>query len=653
MPDGSNPVLDLLSGLVFLLGIAFYAFRIIPPSPPREPPQTPVKWNDTGPIIGIDLGTRYSRVGLVVSDRHVKIFGRQEEGQAIPSVICLTRNETIVGFTDITKCFEGNTRSIRDLIHVVSDSHRPSRSVLPGQDIPDATLDSIEASALPIIAAHLSQLRLIAETFYGSQISQAVITFPQDFEDVDREVVKRAALLAGLSPTHFLDEAVAIGIAYGLDRLPSESHALVLDGGSSARAALLHFADGSIRVVSRIQNATLGSDAFNQALTAFIGDAYTRSFNDEMCSAQATGIEDQVEVAKRTLSFEDSTAIAVLEHGSPWLLVPLTVDKFDAVTASVVDNIVANILHSVLQAADVPARAVDYAILAGGSAYIPILQATLREQFPRCRILSFGERYPDEAVVYGAALFARRLALGAVPEERKIHTQDATPLRFGTEGVGGLFVTVIPPNSALPATYTRRFKNFGRFIKIFIGAAEYTNATEFVGCVVLPPYINSRRLQITFNLNTYGVLNVTTADDTGRCVHIPFLTVRIAMDLKASLLSTHSALLVPRRPTEVELTRMHADFERANKRADVTRRMRDMRSLLAQHKPLMQKQIRRFPADHPTRHGDLQILDAMDSLDVWLARHMLSASEEQFVGKLARLEELLWHDILKAKAANP
>jgi hypothetical protein len=48
--------------------------------------------------------------------------------------------------------------------------------------------------------------------------------------------------------------------------------------------------------------------------------------------------------------------------------------------------------------------------------------------------------------------------------------------------------------------------------------AEYTNATEFIGSVQLPPSMNTTRLKITIELNTYGVLNVSAVDSAGRYV---------------------------------------------------------------------------------------------------------------------------------------
>lgn len=55
--DDSRWLGDFLAGLAFFLGLTFYGFRMIPPTATRESVQTPVKWNTSGPIIGIGILT--------------------------------------------------------------------------------------------------------------------------------------------------------------------------------------------------------------------------------------------------------------------------------------------------------------------------------------------------------------------------------------------------------------------------------------------------------------------------------------------------------------------------------------------------------------------------------------------------------------------
>jgi molecular chaperone DnaK (HSP70) len=284
-------------------------------------------------------------------------------------------------------------------------------------------------------------------------------------------MIQEAARLAGLSPVRLPDQAVAIAVAYGLDRRRTESYAFVLDVGSTTRATLLHVNNGDAKVVSSAQQ--LGGDAVNHLLIAHAVDAYRYTLSDELNLVQRLVLEDQVETAKIKLSKEEHTVIALPIQDGPWFLVPLPATKFNSITANLIDDIVGGTIEEVLRTAQVVPGAIDdvrassfamepifirdpQVILAGGSAHIPALQRYLARSFPGTIPLSTGERYPDDAVVYGASLFARRLALGQVPDESKIYVQNATPMRFGIEVAGGLFATLIPRNSPLPVKITRR-----------------------------------------------------------------------------------------------------------------------------------------------------------------------------------------------------
>ncbi|KAF7359631.1 Molecular chaperone DnaK [Mycena venus] len=297
--------------------------------------------------------------------------------------------------------------------------------------------------------------------------------------------MKDAALLAGLSPVRLLDQPVAIAMAYGLDRLETDSLAFVLDVGSSTRAALLHITNTDSKIVASARN--VGGGAISKPLLDYAREAFRLAINDDIDDVQRMVLEDQVEQAKTKLSFEDLAVIALPIHDAPWFLVPVTAAELNTRTGELVEDIVNGTIEQVLRAAGVSIHAIDHAILAGGSSYIPAIRDRFARAFPSIIPLSTAERYPDDVVVHGASLFARRLALGMVPEESKIYVGNATPMRFGIEIAGGLFSTIIPRNSPLPARMTRRLTIPGRSIRVFTGAAEYTNATEFIGSVVLPP----------------------------------------------------------------------------------------------------------------------------------------------------------------------
>ncbi|KAJ7919920.1 Hsp70 protein-domain-containing protein [Mycena leptocephala] len=623
MPDDSRWLGDVLAVAAFLLGLTCYGLRMVPPAAPREPPQIPVEWDKTGPIIGIDIGRTYARVGLVVSEHRIQIFRHQQGSSTLDADACLALQDDLAGSADgdQSPILPPSYSSVEIAHHLFGPEDSPVRPSIPlrASAFPTPRREEV---CLDITATLLRKLRVMAENFHGSRISQAVIAIPGHYTEKQRAMIQEAARLAGLSPVRLLDQAVAIAVAYGLDRRRTESYAFVLDVGSTTRATLLHVNNGDAKVVSSVQQ--LGGDAVNHLLIAHAVEAYRYTLSDELNLVQRLVLEDQVETAKIKLSKEEHTVIALPIQDGPWFLVPLPATKFNSITANLIDDIVGGTIEEVLRTAQVVPGAIDDVILAGGSAHIPALQRYLARSFPGTIPLSTGERYPDDAVVYGASLFARRLALGQVPDESKIYVQNATPMRFGIEVAGGLFATLIPRNSPLPVKITRRLNLPRRSIRIFTGMAEYTNATEFIGSVQLPPSMNTTRLKITIELNTYGVLNVSAVDSAGR---------------------SHAMLLEPRRPSGAEIARMEAEAAALADRADLMRRMQTFRAHVAHSLPVLTQQLRALAADHPKRALRAKVVDTLTALDIWMTKYMLSASRERFLAKLAELEEVLRQDL--------
>ncbi|KAJ7662634.1 Hsp70 protein-domain-containing protein [Mycena polygramma] len=632
MEEESRWLGDVLAGVAVLLGLTIFGLQLIPPGNPaeREAPQTPVQWDQGGPIIGIDIGATYGRVGFVVSEHRVKI-SRSHDATGVEASLPRTK--------DCRRYLRGGHSTAKYLAALDQSPYltwpenwgdegvarypsKPHASETQRSSLHLASTSQVDESCIGAISTSIAKLHAIAEEFHGSRVSQAVLAIPSDYTEEQRGMIWDAALHARLSPVHLIDQPTAIALAYGVDRRCTECNAFVLDVGSSTHAALLRNNNGSIAVVASGQNR--GGDALSDLLLRHATEAFRDATGKGLDALQRPVLEDQVEMAKIRLSMEEDAVIALPIKDEPWFLLPITRAEFNNITAHLIENIIAGTIDNVLRGAGISADAVEHVILAGGSAHIPALQQRLAEYFPAIIPLSTGERYPDDAVVYGASLLARRLSLGQVPDDRKIYVQNATPMRFGVEVAGGLFATLIPRNSPLPASITRRLTLPGRTIRIFTGTEEYTNATEFVGSVVLPPRMKTTRLQITLDLSPYGVLNVTAKDSAG---------------------GSHSALLVPRRPFPEEIGRMEAEAAALAERNDIILRMQTFRTYLANYRPSLTRQLNTFAADHPQRAVRVQILETTAALDAWMVNHMATASREQFFAKLGELEELLKEDI--------
>jgi len=141
---------------------------------------------------------------------------------------------------------------------------------------------------------------------------------------------------------------------------------------------------------------------------------------------------------------------------------------------------------------------------------------------------------------------------------------------------------------------------------------------------MLPPHMNTTRLKITFDLSVYGTLNVTAVDSLG---------------------SSRSILVEPRGPSEAEIARMEAEAAALAEREDVMRRMQTFRAYIAHYRPVLTRQLSGLAANNPQRGVRTQIVETLADVEAWMAKRILSASREQFLGKLEGLESLLRQDV--------
>ena len=186
-----------------------------------------------GPIIGIDLGTTYSCVG-VWTDDHVEIIANSEGNRTTPSVVAFTAQERLIGQAAQSQAASNaaNTvfdakrligRSIKDTVVQADLKHFPF-SVVPGAD-GDKPMIQVEYmgetrtfAPEEVSAMVLVKMRQTAEAFLGRPITRAVVTVPAYFNDSQRVATKNAGSIAGLDVKRIINEPTAAALAYGLDK---------------------------------------------------------------------------------------------------------------------------------------------------------------------------------------------------------------------------------------------------------------------------------------------------------------------------------------------------------------------------------------------------------------------------------------------------
>ena len=218
-----------------------------------------------GTVIGIDLGTTYSCVGVVKNNR-VEIIANDQGNRITPSYVAFGKDgERLIGDAaknQLTSNPENTIFDAKRLIgrqydepsvqhdkkywpfHVVEKNEKPHIKVMLAADGQEKLFAPEEISAMV-----LGKMKEIAEAFLGKKVTHAVVTVPAYFNDAQRQATKDAGTISGLTVIRIINEPTAAAIAYGLDKKDNEKKILVFDlGGGTFDVSVLTIDNGVFEV---------------------------------------------------------------------------------------------------------------------------------------------------------------------------------------------------------------------------------------------------------------------------------------------------------------------------------------------------------------------------------------------------------------------
>jgi len=491
--------------------------------------------NETDPIIGIDLGTTHSLVGVVEAGFPI-VLADNEGRRLLPSVVLFPKSDDRSGFEAPLVGHEAlraaalhpPSRTVRSVKRLMgrgpAELGEEERASRPQSLVPDGRgglalcLGGEErVTPVEVSARILGELKRIAEEALEQPLTRAVVTVPAYFNHSQREATKAAAALAGLTVERIVNEPTAAALAYGLDRLEEDRTVAVYDlGGGTFDLSVLKMKEGLFEVVATAGDTRLGGDDIDAALAAHLAAELRLG---ELSPGEAEALAAAARAAKENLSSETvhSLRLPFFREGRSYET-EVSRETLERIAAPILERTASICRRAFAEAENKGVGSIDRLILVGGSTRMPSVKAKLREWFGMEPDLS---QHPDEAIALGAAIQAGMLC-GRV---RSLVLVDVTPLSLGIETFGGLMNVIIPRNTTIPAKAGELFTNAaadqeGIAIRVLQGEREMAKDNWLLGAIEIPfppgPK-GSARVGVQFSIDSDGILEVLARDvATGR-----------------------------------------------------------------------------------------------------------------------------------------
>ena len=471
-----------------------------------------------GAVIGIDLGTTNSCVAAVEGGKPV-IIPNAEGERTTPSVVAFSKSgERLVGRIAMRQAAMNPDRTISSVKRRMgTDWH--------------VNIDGKAYNPQELSAMILRKLRTDAEAFLGQSVTDAVITVPAYFNDVQRQATKDAGRIAGLNVLRIINEPTSAALAYGLDN-GTPQKVMVYDlGGGTFDVSIIEIGDGVIEVLATAGDNHLGGDDFDERIADHLLGEFQREHGIDLRREPAAlqrvreaACEAKVELSSLESSRVNLPFLAQGPNGPIHFEATLTRDAFDRMTADLVQRTEGPVTVA-LNDAGIAASELGCVLLVGGSTRIPAVQRKVRELTGKEPSSSIN---PDECVATGAAIQGATLAGSStgLVKANSILLLDVTPLSLSIETVGGVATRLVERNTTLPVHYSKTFTTAAPFqtsveIHVLQGERPMARDNKTIGKFRLKGIKRAPagvpQIEVTFDIDANGILTVSAKDlDTGK-----------------------------------------------------------------------------------------------------------------------------------------
>ena len=483
-----------------------------------------------GKIIGIDLGTTNSAFAYMVAGKP-EVITNAEGDRTTPSVVAITKKgERLVGKVAQRQRVTNPKNTIYGIKRLIGrkfeeDEIKHDLDIMPYEIVRKGNgvavkMDGKEYTPEEISAMILSKIKADAEAFLGEKVTEAIITVPAYFDDSQRQATKDAGKIAGLEVKRIINEPTAAALAYGLDK-KSEEQIVVFDlGGGTFDVSILEIGDGVFEVKSTNGDTHLGGEDFDNVIVNFLCNEFKKESGVDIKNDAAAmqRVKDEAEKAKKELSSATSTDInlpflSADADGPKHFEFTLTRAKMEELVSPLLERL-AEPVKKALKDAKLEAKDIDEVVMVGGMTRMPAVVEKVKSLFNKEPMQGVN---PDEVVAIGAAIQGGVLQ----GDVKDVLLLDVTPLTLGIETMGGVRTPLIDRNTTIPTSKSEVFSTASDNqpqveIHVLQGEREFAKDNKSLGRFILDGIAPAPRgvpqIEVTFNLDANGILNVTAKD---------------------------------------------------------------------------------------------------------------------------------------------
>ena len=483
-----------------------------------------------GKIIGIDLGTTNSAFAYLVAGKP-EVIANAEGNRTTPSVVAINKSgERLVGqvaqrqrVTNPKNTIYGVKRLIGrkwDDVEVQKDLDIMPYEIVKHKNGVGVKMGDKEYTPEEVSAMILSKIKADAEAFLGEKVTEAVITVPAYFDDSQRQATKDAGKIAGLEVKRIINEPTAAALAYGLEKGKEEKIVVFDLGGGTFDVSVLELGDGVFEVKSTNGDTHLGGEDFDNAIVNYFLDEFKKTDGIDLRKDNAAmqRLKDEAEKAKKELSstteYEVNIPFITADADGPkHFELKVTRAKLEDLVKPLLDRLDSPV-EKALKDAKLSKNDINEIVLVGGMTRMPAVVERVKKLFGKDPMQGVN---PDEVVAVGAAIQGGVLA----GDVKDVLLLDVTPLSLGIETMGGVSTKLIERNTTVPTSKSETFSTAADNqpqveIHVLQGEREFAQDNKSLGRFVLDGIAPAPRgvpqIEVTFNIDANGILNVTAKD---------------------------------------------------------------------------------------------------------------------------------------------